>query len=131
MIVNQPEILPWVAPGHLRLDMEPFFERPGNLMLGDARGVVLFAPLENGFYTAHFLFTSSLRGRDALRTIRAAFTALFTYRDALAITGAIPREHRASRAMVRALGCRPIGECVDSHGRSCVTYIMERKTWAT
>lgn len=130
-IANQPEVLPWVAPGYQNIDLSAFFEREGNLMLGDERGVILFAAMGEGLYSCHFLFTTSLRGANAARAIRAAFTSLFTSRDCVAITGLIPREHRASRAMARAIGCRPIGEAFDAHGRSCISYIMERSRWVT
>ncbi len=131
LLVNQPEVLPHMAPGYWRVDMRGFFDRPGNLIVGDAHGVVLFAPMGDGKYEAHYMLTSSLRGRDRFQRIKEAFTALFTYRDAVAIVGAIPRENRASRVMSRALGCRPIGEKVDSQGRPAIIYILERKTWAT
>lgn len=131
MIANQPEVLPWVAPGFTSVDLSDFFDRPGNLMLGNMLGVVLFAELGEGVWSTHFLFTDSLRGPDALRAIKLAFNSLFTYRNCVAITGLIPRENRASRAMVRALGCRLIGHATDSHGRPCNSYIMERATWVT
>lgn len=130
-IANQPEVLPYVAPGYWRVDMADFFKRPGNLMLGNSRGVVLFAPMGEGLYSCHFLFTGSMRGGDALAAIKLAFSSLFTYRDCVAITGLIPRENRASRAMARALGCRPIGCATDDLGRPCISYMMERTRWAT
>lgn len=130
-IANQPEILPFVAPGYWRVDMADFFERPGNMMLGNDRGVVLFAPMGEGLYNCHFLFTSSMRGADALKAIKMAFSSLFTYRNCVAITGLIPRENRASRAMARALGCRPIGFATDDQGRPCISYMMERTRWVT
>lgn len=130
-IANQPEILPHIAPGYLRVDLTDFFARTGNLMLGNDKGLVLFINLGEGFYACHWLLTSSLRGADALRVIREAFSTLFTLRDCVAITGLIPRENRASRVMARALGCRPIGEAQDFSGRSCTSYIMERARWVT
>lgn len=130
-MANQPEVLRWIAPGYVNLDLSDFFERPGNLMLGNEKGVVLFINLGEAVYACHWLFTSSLRGADALRCIREAFTSLFTCREAVAITGLIPRENRASRVMAHALGCRPIGECSDSLGRACSSFIMERARWVT
>ncbi len=131
MVANQPEVIRWVAPGADRVDLSRFFDNPGNLMLGNALGVILFGYMTEGFYCAHFLLTDSLRGPDALRAIKMAFDSLFTYRNCVAITGLIPRENRASRAMVRALGCRQIGQALDQHGRACNSYIMERSTWVT
>lgn len=128
-VANQPEVLAGVAPGYLRLDMSHFFERPGNVMFGDDRGVVLFGDYGDHTFDMHYLFTSSCRGRAAHLAIKEAISALFTYHNARAITGAIPRENRASRAMTRALGCRPTGVSVDSQGRDCITYVLERATW--
>lgn len=129
LLVNQPEILPHMAPSYWRVDMRAFFDRPGNMIYGDARGVVLFGNMGDGRYEVHYMLTSSLRGRAALQRIKEAFTALFTYRDAVAIVGSTPRENRAARAMNRALGGRPIGEQLDSLGRPSITYILERSTW--
>lgn len=130
-VANQPEVLRWVAPGADRVDLSAFFDKPDNLMLGNELGVVLFGHMTEGFYCVHFLLTDALRGPDALRAIKLAFNSLFTYRNCVAITGLIPRENRASRAMVRAIGCRLIGQTTDAHGRACNSYIMERATWVT
>jgi hypothetical protein len=56
---------------------------------------------------------------------------MFTEHGATVICGAVPREHRTSRVMSRALGAVPIGSHTDSHGRACVVYKLERRTWAT
>lgn len=130
-LANLPDILPNIAPGHEVVDLADFFQRPGNLMLGDARGVVCFINLGEAIYGVHWIFAPGHRGQYALRTIREAFSALFTYREAVAITGLIPRENRASCAMARALGCRRIGESKDFSGRPCFSYIMERSKWVT
>lgn len=128
-IVNQPEVLAAMAPGYLAVNLAGFFDRPGNLMLGDERGVVLFSFLGDGTYKMDYALTSSLRGRNALRAIRTAIAALFTQREAHAITGSTPRENRAARVMNRALGGRPYGVSVDSQGRDCIDYVLERATW--
>jgi Protein of unknown function (DUF2824) len=130
-LANLPDVLPNIAPGHEHVDLAEFFTRPGNLMVGDERGVVCFINLGEAMYGAHWLFAPGYRGKYAIRVIREAFSALFTYREAVAITGLIPREHRASNVMAHALGCRRIGVSQDSHGRSCNSYIMERVRWAT
>lgn len=123
LIANDPAVLPWVAPGAESIDLTGFFTRPGNLMVGDARGAVLFGDMTEGFYSCHWLLTRALRGRQALHAIRGAFGTLFTEREAVAITGLIPRENRASRAMAHALGCRPVGEAHDAQGRSCTSFL--------
>lgn len=128
-IANQPEVLQEIAPGYLNLDLARFFDKPSNLMVGDERGVVLFSYLGNGLYRMDYLLTNSLRGPAALRAIRAAIAALFTQREAYAITGQTPRDNRPARAMNRALGGRPYGVSVDSLGRHCIDYTLERATW--
>lgn len=131
MIANRPEILTQVAPGYANVDMAPFFTNPNNMLVGNEHGVVIFIHLGEGIYSCHILLTETLRGRDALTALRMSFTALFTNRNCVAITGLIPRENRASRVIVRALGCRPIGSALDATGRASISYIMERGTWAT
>ena len=98
-IANQPEVLQEIAPGYLNLDLTRFFDKPSNLMVGDERGVVLFSYLGNGLYRMDYLLTNSLRGPAALRAIKAAIAALFTQREAYAITGQTPRDNRPARAM--------------------------------
>jgi RimJ/RimL family protein N-acetyltransferase len=128
-VINQPEVLHALAPGYLTIDLTGFFDAPGNLMLGDDRGVVLFAYCGDGTYEMHYALTSSLRGKAALQAIRTAIGALFTYRDAHAIVGSTPRDNRAARVINRALGGRPYGVSVDSMGRDCIDYVLERATW--
>lgn len=118
-----------MAPGYLRVDMAAFFDKPGNLMLGDERGVVLFSFLGDSTYQMDYALTSSLRGRDAMQAIRTAIAALFTHHNAHAIIGLTPRTNRAARAVNRALGGRPYGVSVDSQGRDCIKYVLERATW--
>ena len=128
-IVNQPEVLQGVAPGYLSLDLSSFFDKPGNLMVGDERGVVLFSLIGDGWYRMDYLFTSSMRGPGALRVIKDAIASLFTQREAYAITGQTPRDNHPARAMNRALGGRPSGVSIDSQGRHCIDYVLERATW--
>lgn len=128
-LANHPDIRPYIGPGPEVLDLYEFFERPGNIMLGNTLGVVCFIAMGDGYYSVHFLFTKALRGRDALQAIRMAFTSLFTNYNCVAITGLIPHENRASRVMAYALGGRLIGECLDIHGRPSSSFIMERTRW--
>lgn len=128
-VANQPEVLTEIAPGYLRIDLAGFFDKPGNLMLGDDRGVVLFSFLGDATYKMDYLLTSSLRGPAAMRAVKTAMAALFTYREAHAITGQTPRDNRPARAMNRALGGRPYGVSVDSQGRRCIDYVLERARW--
>lgn len=137
-IANEPEVLEGIAPLYREVDLSRFLEEPRNLCCicisefsGAPRGALLFGWLGDDRYELHYLYTALLRGKDALIFTRACLRTMFLDYDALAITGATPRENRAARAMNRALGARPTGELVDSQGRACIRYLLERKTWAT
>lgn len=133
-LTRHPEIQPWVAPGHAEPDLTNL-NIPGTKVIGDLHGAVVFRPqIEAGrpdVYEMHYLFTEARRGKEALEHIRWAVKEMFTEHGATVICGAVPREHRASRVMSRALGAVPIGSHTDSFGRACVVYKLERKTWAT
>ena len=131
-VVNDPDVLRWVAPGYAELDCG-FLDHPAAYMFGDEDGLVLFRPidLDVGLYEMHYLFTEARRGKDALDLIRLSVAEMFTGHGAAVICGAVPREHMASRVMSRALGARPHGPHTDSFGRACILYVLERKSWAT
>lgn len=131
-LANHPDIRAWVAPGVAHVDVS-HHDIPGAVGFGDELGLVLFRPIDlgAGVYEMHYLFTEARRGKEALAMIRAAVQVMFTARGATVICGAVPREHRASRVMSRALGARPHGPHTDSFGRACIVYVLERKSWAT
>jgi hypothetical protein len=130
-VTNQPEVLPFLAPGHDEVEMSRFFKNPKNVMLGDDRGVVLFGHCGNNIYEMHYLFTHALRGRKALLACRTALKTMFTVYGAEKIVGQTPRDNEAARFMNRALGGVQAGTSVDSQGRACVNYVLERASWAT
>lgn len=129
-LANHPDILPWVAPGFDIVDVREH-DVPGLQVFGDETGGVMFRPSdEPGVYEIHYLFTKAVRGKAALTLIRQSITRMFTEHGATVIGGAVPREHRASRAMTRALGFRPIGPHTDFFGRDSIIYSLERASWA-
>lgn len=130
-LANHPDVISWVAPGRARVDVS-HFDVPGVELFGDELGCVLFCPTAGhpGIFEMHYLFTPHRRGRAALEWIRHGVRVMFTQRGATAICGAVPREHRASRVMSRALGARPLGSHTDPAGRACIIYVIERKSWA-
>lgn len=128
--MNSPDVLPFVAPGHMFVDASTFFDAPGRYIYGDDRGLVMFGHMGEGIYEMHYLMTARMRGPEALRRIRDAMADLFTKRDVCAITGATPRDNLQARAVNRALGGQPIGQTIDSLGRDCIIYKLERSTWA-
>jgi hypothetical protein len=130
-VVNQPEVLRYVAPGYSHVDLTDFATKPGNVIMGDEGGFVICAPISEGVFDIHFLLTDEIRGPDALSFIRYCINLMFTEMGATAIVGATPRDNRACRAMGRALGFRPVGEKTDSFGRPCITYKLERVLSAT
>lgn len=128
-VVNQPEVLREVAPNYAWVDLTRFFERPGNRMFGDDRGVVIFGDHGNGTFEMHYLFSSAAHGAHALRVIREGLEKMFTEHGASCIFGVTPRDNLPARMMNRALGGRPIGEKHDNLGRLCIVYKLERDTW--
>jgi hypothetical protein len=131
MVLNDPEVRPGVAPGFGHIAAGTFFDIPGNIMIGDERGILLFHSIGNGVVEGHYLLTNALRGSARIKHIRAGIAELFTLHDAWAIEGNTPRAMQHARCMNRALGFRPTGiSVVDSSGRDCIKYILERKTWA-
>lgn len=130
-LANHPAILPQVAPGRSRLDVGEH-DVPGLELFGDEHGAVMFRPTAPGstIYEMHYLFTQTVRGKAALDIIRNSCEVMFTEHGATVICGAVPREHRTSRVMSRALGARPFGSHTDFFGRCCIIYVIERESWA-
>lgn len=131
-LANQPGIIEALAPGYRDIDLSAFFDKPGNIMLGDANGVALLAELEPGVYEVHYLFPSRTYPdqQPIIEVCRGFLREMFTQRGATAIVGDTPVDNYAARAMSRALGATPQGSSVSSTGRPCVKYVLERHTWA-
>ena len=126
-LANEPANL--AALGYEWADLSPFFDRPGNLAIGDERGVALFAEISPGVYEGHYLFSSTVRGPEALQIAREMVSRLFTLRDAKAIVGHTPAENRPARLFSNALGFTRLGVSVNQDGRSCVDFRLERSQW--
>lgn len=132
---NDPRVLPRVAPGHAAIDLAWVLHTGGHVFfIRDEEGTsnaALFVPEPGaeGVYEGHYLFPT-LRGKSAKRFATHVIGSVFDNVGAGAIIGRVPIEHRASRAMSRALGFAPAGHSVDPYGRPCVTYRMERGLWA-
>lgn len=126
-LANEPANLTQL--GYEWIDLSSFFDRPGNLAIGDERGVGLFAETEPGVFEGHYLFRCNTRGKAALHLARDIITHLFTLHDARAIVGRVPDANKASRLLSRALGFTPQGASVSPDGRSCVDYRLERSEW--
>lgn len=129
--LNCPDILQALLPGFSRVDNISFFDDPHNVAFGDERGVIACFYVGAGVYEWHYLLTSAIRGKDALHFAREVIHAMFTRHDARAIRGSTPRDNRAARIMNRALGAVPVGKSVDSFGRDCIDYLLDRDKWAT
>lgn len=124
-LVNHHDILPHVVPGVAGV----VGKWPPHVLVGDRHGAILL--LENvGTVEWHWLLTRAVRGRDALVLARFAVGVAFTSLNAHAIIGSTPRVNRAARFMNRALGAKVIGKSIDSQGRECVDYRLERASWA-
>jgi hypothetical protein len=119
--VNRPDTLPRVLPGRGPIDSVNL----NGFALTDGDGCVVFVDSGDGRFEVHYL------GRVTMRAMRAALAEVFTSRGVRAIFGATPREFRAARMFNRALGCKPVGSSVDSAGRDCIDYTLERDAWVT
>lgn len=113
------------------LDLRLFYGRPGNISIGDERGVILFCHLHDGVYEGHLLMGTSLRGKKALEHARAILHWLFTLYEASAIVGNIPLDNASSRVFTRALGFARLGVSADHTGCPCVNYRLEKSAWET
>lgn len=129
-VANTPEVLAGAAPGYADLDLSAFLDAANSAMIGSRKGLVLFAEVSPCYYEMHYLLTNQLKGRERLQLIKDAIWQVFTYRECYVIVGATPRENRAARAINRALGGLPIGAKVDTLGRDCIIYKLERVKWA-
>jgi hypothetical protein len=130
-VANRPEVLRGFGHDWEQHYTEAFLQQRNNIMLGDERGVALFFGKGAGVYQGHYLFTEALRGRAALLRAKEFLGDMFTTHGACVIKGTVPRSNRASRALTRALGFRPIGTSIDSFGRPCLDYTMDREPWVT
>ena len=129
-LVNRPGILEHIHPGvpeGAALDLSARALAPETTLIfyDDLNAGLFFPHPHTQFYEGHYLF-ATLRGKNARTVAQWMCRAVFDYTPAAGIVGLVPCEHRAARVMSRAIGCRPVGESVDCHGRSCITYLMER-----
>lgn len=131
---NDPRVLPHIAPGEAALSIgwllttgaHVFFTRDDE---GTDNAALFIRERTPGEFEGHYLFPT-LRGKLARRFAVHAVRSMFDNVGASAIIGRVPLEHRSSRIMSRAIGCAPAGHSVDYYGRPCITYRMERDSWA-
>ena len=137
-IANDEDVREGCAPGYHDIDLSKFFDDARNVCFlyqseysGAWQGALLFRYKIYDIYEGHYLCTATLRGKEALQFVKRSLKTMFLEYGASAIVGDTPRDNRAARAMNRALGARPIGKSTDSLGRACISYVLERKKWAT
>lgn len=130
-LVNRPGILEHLHPGigeNQALDLSARALAPETLLTfySDTEAGLFFPWKDDPrLYEGHYLF-AHYRGKAARLLASWFCQAVFDYTPATGIIGQVPLTHRAARVMSRAIGCKPVGESVDCHGRSCITYLMER-----
>ena len=120
--VNDPSVLPFVAPGYPSIDVSSIFDDPANVALYHDGGIMLFLQVVPGMYETHYLGATLAQAREMI-------AELFTSHGAVAICGNTPRDNRAARVINRALGAKPVGHAIDASGRLCVDYLLERDQW--
>ena len=116
--------------GYTDIDLSGFFERPGNVALGNDKGVALFAYLGRNKWEGHYIFSSEMSGDESIVLAREILDLMFTKLNASAILGQVLADNRPARHLTRALGFAPVGTSVSPSGRSCVNYKLERAHWA-
>lgn len=129
-IVNHPDVLPYVAPGLPYVDARHYIHAPKNVCMLDDYGAALFVYEGPGVYTGHYLYTRRKKGKAAKDFSHSALSLMFDVIHADSVLGQVAETNLACRIMSRALGCKPVGRSVDSYGRSCINYLLERQTWA-
>ncbi len=129
-LANRPGIIEALAPGYRDIDLSAFFDREGNVMLGDEHGVMLFAKLMPDVYEAHYLMPSRTDNQRIIEICRGFLKAMFTEQGAQTIIVEVPVENLPARSMTRALGFMPDGSSVSASGRQCMSYKLERRQWA-
>jgi RimJ/RimL family protein N-acetyltransferase len=132
-VANQPEVLRACAPGLERIVMDAFLDEPKNIMLGNDKGLIIFAYLadfDHGpVYELHYLLTKAIRGRRAVLAARTAIDTVFRERGAAAVYGSTPAQNLGARTMNRILGGVPASTMQDAFGRPCIRYVLTRERW--
>lgn len=135
-LVNHPDVAQHLAPLYSNLDVSGFFKRPENICIFKGHGAMLFGAIpaeatgRAGWYDVHYIFPRH-KGPENLEAARACVHEMFAKHGARVLCGNTPRDNRAARLINRALGSVPMGEGIDSQGRPCIFYVLERATWAT
>lgn len=127
-LANMPHIRSAIAPNRQRIDLTHIFNHPDTVIVGSPKGCVTIF-WRDGCFEFHWFYQRKFAGKHALQDARQACKTLFTRHPEVVIHGAVPREYRAARALARALGARPQGQMVDTAGRSCIHYTLERALW--
>lgn len=108
-VVNDPSVLPWVQ-GNLEgpLDVAPLLRIPGNVLLCDEYGGVLFIEHQPGFYEAHTQVLPAGRGKWAVQMVREALQWMFTKTSAVDIQTKCPQGNIGALALAKRIGGREL-----------------------
>lgn len=133
-LANHPDISPGLGPLYSDLDLSGFFKREGNVAIFKGDGAMLFAEIppsvapRPGWYDVHYLFPRK-GGRANLDAARSCIDEMFAKHNARVLCGNTPASNRAARFINRALGAVPMGQGIDTQGRLCTFYVLERAAW--
>ena len=129
-LANRPDIAYQLAPLYTDLDLSAVFENPANVVVFEGAGAMIFAAIPDraGWYDTHYLFPRS-GGAANLEAARKCVQTMFDVHDAAVLCGNTPRSNVAARIISRMLGARPVSAGVDSQGRDCLFYVLERIRW--
>lgn len=106
VLVNDPRIRPWVAPGDNTLDLAPQVENPGNVLLMGEYGGVMFLRMMPGIYEAHTVVAPIARGSWTNELTAAAVEWMFLRTDCFEIVTRVPHGHIAAKAAAENRGLR-------------------------
>jgi hypothetical protein len=107
VVVNHPEVRPWVAPGHEPMDVSAMVANPANFALVTDGGGFVLECQEPGIYQVHSQFLPDHR-RHTRQAMREGFDYMFTRTDCERITTQVPDNKPAAAALAAKAGFKPM-----------------------
>lgn len=103
VIVNHPNVRPWLGGGMGALDLSAMIADQRNVLLMGSAGGLLFVFVRPGLYEVHTQFLPSGRGEHALAATNDALRWMFTRTDAIEIVTKVPDGNLGAKGLVRSI----------------------------
>ncbi len=135
VIVNHPEVYPWVRGFHKSaLDLTEALAQGNKICLLGKHGGLLFHLLQPGLYEVHTQILPEGRGAWALDCVRACLLWMFSRTDAVEIITRCPHGNLAAKAMARSVGLKhqftnPQGWVMDDKAVPSDIYSLTIQDW--